>query len=92
MADDPARFAAADDRAGDEERLAGAAEDGRERSSVVLVEDLAISYHRPDGSEVPAVGGVGFSVREGEFVTLIGPSGCGKTALPGVQESVVVRQ
>ncbi|MYL17602.1 ATP-binding cassette domain-containing protein [Halorubrum terrestre] len=29
--------------------------------------------------DLTAVGGVDFSVREGEFFTLVGPSGCGKT-------------
>ena len=31
--------------------------------------------------EVQVLDGVGFSVREGEFVSVIGPSGCGKTTL-----------
>ena len=34
-----------------------------------------------DGREVPVLDGVGFTVREGEFVSVIGPSGCGKTTL-----------
>jgi ABC-type Fe3+/spermidine/putrescine transport system ATPase subunit len=38
------------------------------------VKDLRISY-----GDVEAVKGISFSVRPGEFVTLLGPSGCGKT-------------
>jgi NitT/TauT family transport system ATP-binding protein len=50
-------------------------------TAVVRAEHLAIAYRRPDGSEVQAVRDVTFSVRPGEFVTLIGPSGCGKTSV-----------
>jgi len=34
-----------------------------------------------DGSVHTVLSGVGFTVQEGQFVTLLGPSGCGKTTL-----------
>jgi ABC-type Fe3+/spermidine/putrescine transport system ATPase subunit len=43
-------------------------------SEAVLVEDLVKRF----GGQV-AIDGIGFSIGEGEFFTLLGPSGCGKT-------------
>ena len=34
-----------------------------------------------DGSELKALGGVDFKIKEGEFVALLGPSGCGKSTV-----------
>ena len=45
---------------------------------VVEVEDLTVTYRR---RREPALRGVSFSVREGEFVALLGPLGAGKTTL-----------
>lgn len=41
---------------------------------------IGLSYHTLDG-EVSALSQVDFSVKEGEFVSLVGPSGCGKSTI-----------
>ena len=55
----------------------------------LAVEGLRKSFAGPPPLEV--LGGIGFTVGEGEFVSLVGPSGCGKTtlllALSGLQRS-----
>ncbi len=50
------------------------------RKDVVVVEDLQMVY-KVGKIEVPALRGVNFTVKEGEFVAVIGPSGCGKSTL-----------
>lgn len=52
-------------------------------SLLPLVDLQAISktYPTRDGTFVQAIGSVSFSVREGEFISILGPSGCGKSTL-----------
>src|ERR1700727_1848845 len=45
----------------------------------VRVEDVSVRYAGTTGRA--AVEGVGFEVRQSEFVAIIGPSGCGKSTL-----------
>jgi NitT/TauT family transport system ATP-binding protein len=47
---------------------------------ILIVDDIVKRFDTPDGS-VTAVDHVSFSVRQGEFVSVIGPSGCGKSTL-----------
>lgn len=49
-------------------------------SAMLDVSEVRKVYgNRPDA--VPAVDGITFSVKPGEFVSVVGPSGCGKTTL-----------
>jgi iron(III) transport system ATP-binding protein len=50
----------------------------QEPNITVTVDGLYKSY-TDQKRVVPAVRGVSFTIREGEFYTLLGPSGCGKT-------------
>ena len=46
----------------------------------IVVEDIKKSFATDKGPR-PVVGGIGFTVGDGEFVAVVGPSGCGKTTL-----------
>lgn len=50
--------------------------------SHIEVENLDISYDRPDGAgKLVAVRDANLSIEKGTFVTIVGPSGCGKSSL-----------
>ena len=47
----------------------------------VELQDLHVAFTLPDGTALPAVGGVSLRVDAAEFVVLVGPSGCGKSTI-----------
>jgi len=47
----------------------------------ILQAQKVCKNYRQDGMETPALFGVDFNVRRGEFVSIMGPSGCGKSTL-----------
>lgn len=47
---------------------------------LLTIDHLSLSYHSLEG-ETPALFDVSFSVKDGEFLSIVGPSGCGKSTL-----------
>jgi ABC-type nitrate/sulfonate/bicarbonate transport system ATPase subunit len=53
----------------------------RERRPKIVVDALRKGFRSAKGTDLPVIGGVGFTVNDGEFVAIVGPSGCGKSTL-----------
>lgn len=47
---------------------------------VLRVQDIEEKYQAENG-EITALKSIGFSVKKGEFISIVGPSGCGKSTL-----------
>lgn len=47
---------------------------------ILKIKDVTKKYQAKNG-ELEAIKNVSFSVKEGEFISIIGPSGCGKSTL-----------
>ena len=55
--------------------------DTADSSPILVADDLHHTYGAGTPEEHQALGGISFSVDQGEFVSIVGPSGCGKTTL-----------
>ena len=51
-----------------------------EQLNIIKIEDVEYKYQTPKG-EVQTLKNLTFSVKEGEFFSIVGPSGCGKTTI-----------
>ena len=47
---------------------------------IVEFDGVSLNYHDAQG-ETAAISNLSFSVKKGEFVSIVGPSGCGKTSV-----------
>lgn len=46
----------------------------------IKLENVSFAYQQQN-ADVPVINNVSFSIREGEFVSIVGPSGCGKSTM-----------
>ncbi|MBI2637797.1 MAG: ATP-binding cassette domain-containing protein [Candidatus Sungbacteria bacterium] len=63
------------------EAIVGAEIIGVTPGAAVTVKNLSPTFVGEDGKKTEALRDVSFSVRSGEFFTILGPSGCGKSTL-----------
>ncbi len=53
---------------------------GADMNDIVMVHNLGMKYQSLNG-ETEALTNINFSVKKGEFISIVGPSGCGKSTL-----------
>ena len=50
--------------------------------------DISHAYHGVEG-ETPALSHLSFSLKQGDFVSIVGPSGCGKSTLLSIISGLI---
>ena len=61
------------------------------QSALIAVAGLNKIYRTREGEKIHALADVNFSIREGEFITVVGPSGCGKSTLLKILAGILRR-
>ena len=56
--------------------------------NILELKDISHSYHGMDG-ETPALAHLSFSLKQGDFVSIVGPSGCGKSTLLSIISGLI---
>ena len=59
--------------------------------TMIQLKNISFSYHRQDG-EIKALSDISFSVKKGEFVSLVGPSGCGKSTILSILAGLLEKE
>jgi NitT/TauT family transport system ATP-binding protein len=55
----------------------------------IHLQNVEVSFPKPNGGTLLAVGGFEIQVQQGEFVTIVGPSGCGKSTMLLVVDGLI---
>ena len=63
---------------------------GFKLEEVLRVENISKKYQAKNG-EVIALKNISFSIKKGEFISIIGPSGCGKSTLLSIMAGLEER-
>lgn len=56
--------------------------------NILELQDISHSYHSMDG-ETQALSHLSFSLKQGDFVSIVGPSGCGKSTLLSIISGLI---
>ena len=56
--------------------------------SILELRDISHSYHGMEG-ETPALSHLSFSLKQGDFISIVGPSGCGKSTLLSIISGLI---
>ena len=56
---------------------------------VLELKNIHYAYHNLEG-ETPALTDISFTLKKGEFVSIVGPSGCGKSTLLSLIAGLII--
>ena len=56
--------------------------------NILELQDISHSYHGMEG-ETQALSHLSFSLKQGDFISIVGPSGCGKSTLLSIISGLI---